>query len=202
MGEIRIFDFLIVDGAGLLLLVIRFFLDLVCITVLIQKIYLRVNKNHDYLMIFYSFNILVFFLSSLLTYVRLEAGFAFGLFALFSIIRYRTRQIPIKEMTFLFTSIIVAVINSTVTNKLSYAEVFFADIAILVVCYIMERSWLKFYRESKTVTYEKIELILPEKRKELIADLEKRTGLKITGVKVLTINFLRDTAKIQVYFRE
>jgi len=202
MNEIRFLNHALFNTEHLLTLLVHFCINLVFIVLLIQKIYLRINRNRDYLFIFYVFNILVFFLGSLLSHIKLETGFAFGLFALFSIIRYRTQQIPIKEMTFLFASIILATVNSTVTANLSYAEILFANLAILGVSWIMERNWLKFFKPSKSITYEKIELIVPEKRKELIADLEARTGLRIISVKIVSVNFLRDTAKLLVYYKE
>jgi hypothetical protein len=129
----------------------------------------------------------------------METGFAFGLFAIFSILRYRTEPIPIKEMTFMFISIIMATINSTVTADLNYLEILFANIIIISATFTMERIWLKNYKPSKNIIFEQIELIHENRRKELISVLEKRTGLKISSVKIQQIDFLHDTAKIKAY---
>ena len=178
-----------------------FIINLIFIGILIRGIYYPINKKREYLFVFFIFNVLIFFVSSLLSSVKMEAGFAFGLFAVFSIIRYRTQQIPIKEMTFLFISIILATINSTVTAKLGFLEVVFGNCIILIVSFIMEKSWIKTYKESIVVEYEKIELIVPEQREKLLNDLRKRTGLDISEVTIEKIDFLKDIAEIRIYYK-
>ncbi len=201
------FDFIIhcdnlIDIKSFSLLFIRLLIDICFVTILIRGIYYPINKNREYMFTFFIFNILIFFVSSLLSGVKLKTGFAFGLFAVFSILRYRTIQIPIKEMTFLFITIIMATINSTVTRKISYFEVIFANIVIIVFSFLLERLWLKHYMACRTIIYEKIELIKAGKREELIKDLENRLGRKIIDIEIGRINFLRDTARIRIYFKE
>ena len=104
-------------------------------------------------------------------------------------------------MTFLFISIIIATINSTVTILISYSEIIFANVAILGVSLLMEKLWLKKYIDSKSILYEKIELIVPEKREELLEDLRKRTGLNVESFEVRRINLLRDTARIRIFYK-
>ncbi len=123
-------------------LLIRFIINLVVITLLITCIYSPVKKKKEYLFVFFNFNILIFFIASLLSKIKMETGFAFGLFAIFSIIRYRTKQIPIKEMTFLFISIILATINSTVTIEIDFLTILMANVMILLSSYVMEKIWL------------------------------------------------------------
>lgn len=188
-----------VNSPAMKTLIIRFMLNIVFILILIKGVYNRTNKNTEYVFNFIIFNILIFFVSSLLSRIAMETGFTFGLFAIFSILRYRTEPIPIKEMTFMFISIIMATINSTVTAELNYGEILFANIIIISATFLMERTWLKQYKPSKKIIFEKIELIHESKRKELIEELEKRTGLKITDVKIRKIDFLKDTAEIKAY---
>ncbi|MBI9100249.1 MAG: DUF4956 domain-containing protein [Spirochaetaceae bacterium] len=185
-----------------LFLLFRFFLDLAVISIMIVGIYHKLNKKSGYMFVLYIFNILVFFVASVLSLVQLNTGFAFGLFAVFSILRYRTRQIPIREMTFLFIAIIVAIINSTVTANISLMEILFANVVILAVCSFASRVWANAYLRSQKITYEKIELIVPEKREELIEDLKMRTGLPVVSVEIDRINFLRDTARIVVFYNQ
>lgn len=177
---------------------LRFVLNAVFICILIWGIYYRINRNTEYLFNFILFNILIFFLSSLLSSVELQTGFAFGIFAIFSILRYRTEPIPIKEMTFMFISIILGIINSTVTVDLSLIEIIFANISITLVTYIMEEKWLKNYKASKTVIFEDIELIHEDKKDELMGVLQERCGLKIIDVEILMIDYLKDTAKLKI----
>jgi len=138
----------------------------------------------------------------LLDNVKLQLGFALGLFAIFGIIRYRTQQIPIKEMTYLFLVIGISVVNALANSKISYAELLFANLALFFITFFLEKTWHLKHESRKTVEYEKIELIKPENRQQLIADLESRTGLKINRLEIGRIDFLRDTARLRIYYYE
>lgn len=199
MEEILICGINLIDFAALQVISLKFLINLTTISILIFGIYYPVNKNSQYLFNFFIFNILIFFISSLLSDIQLETGFAFGLFAIFSILRYRTEPIPMKEMTFMFISIIIATMNSTVTVCLSFAEVMFANVIILLITFIMEKMWLRKYKPSKKVEFEMIELIHQSRKQELIDELEKRIGQEISDVDVESINFLKDTAILKVY---
>jgi len=136
----------------------------------------------------------------LLESVKLQLGFALGLFAVFGIIRYRTLSIPIKEMTYLFVVIGLSVINALSNKKISYAELLFANIIIFAITYFIE-SIKNIANESYAVVlYEKIELVNPDRKDELIADLEARLGMKISRISITNVNYQKDTAKILVYF--
>jgi Ca2+/Na+ antiporter len=139
-------------------------------------------------------------LSHLLQNVDLQLGFALGLFALFGIIRYRTNPIPIKEMTYLFLVICISVMNALSDKQISYVELLFANIMLMLVTVVIEYFWTSRHESSKTIIYEKIDLIKPQNQKRFIEDLQKRTGLKINRVEIGKINFLRDTAEITIYY--
>jgi hypothetical protein len=132
--------------------------------------------------------------------VKLQLGFALGLFAIFGIIRYRTNQIPIKEMTYLFVVIGIAVINALANKKISYIELIFTNLMILAVIYIVERMLLLKHESSKVIVYEKIELVKPQRYLDLMADLEERTGLKLRRAEVGKIDFLQDTANVKIFY--
>ena len=138
----------------------------------------------------------------LLENIKIELGFALGLFAIFGIIRYRTRQIPIREMTYLFLVIGISVINALANSKVSYAELVFTNIALLSVTYLLEKVFLLKHESKKAINYENVELIKPENRAELILDLEERTGLKINRVEIGRIDYLRDSARVIIYYFE
>ncbi|MDC7227712.1 MAG: DUF4956 domain-containing protein [Spirochaetales bacterium] len=199
MENIIIFGIHLINMASFQMLVIKFLINLTGISILIFGIYYPVNKNTGYLFNFFIFNILIFFVSSMLSNIQLETGFAFGLFAIFSILRYRTEAIPIKEMTFMFISIIMATINSTVTIDLSYFEIIFADIVIILITFIMERLWLRNFKPNKKIKFEMIELIHHDRKAELIKELEKRLGQEVNDVEIESVDFLRDTAVLKVY---
>lgn len=183
-------------------LLFRLTINFVVAFIIIRNIYYPIHNRKDYLFTYFIFNLLIFFVSYLLSSVKLQLGFAFGLFAIFGILRYRTEQLAIKEMTYLFIVIAVAIINALANKKISYAELLFTNLAIISVTYLIEKKWLLRHESSKTITYEKIELIKPENQAELIADLEERTGIKISRVQVGRIDFLRDTARVKIFFYE
>jgi hypothetical protein len=168
--------------------------------VIIRLIYYPVQQRKDYLFTYFIFNLLIFFLSYLLSSVKLQLGFAFGLFAIFGILRYRTEALAIKEMTYLFVVIAIAVINALANKKISIAELMFTNLAIISITYLLEKKWLLRHEAYKTIIYEKIELIKPENYQLLLQDLEQRTGLKIIRVQIGKIDFLRDVATVKIFF--
>ena len=131
----------------------------------------------------------------------MELGFAIGLFAVFGILRYRTEPIPIKEMTYLFIVIGLAMINALANKKISWAELVFVNTAILLVTLSFEKLWFNNEIQSKNVIYERIDLIKIEQRQEMINDLIERTGLDIVRVEIGKIDLLRDIAFVKVFFR-
>lgn len=183
-------------------LTIRFFLNFIVVFVIVRFLYYRVQKRKDYLFTYILISTVIFLLCFLLENVKLELGFALGLFAIFGIIRYRTLQIPIKEMTYLFLVIGISVINALANKKVSYAELLFTNLVLIALTYALESLMSLRHESVKAVNYEKIELIKPAKRAELILDLEERTGIKINRVEIGKIDFLRDTARINIYYFE
>ena len=130
----------------------------------------------------------------------MEMGFALGLFAVFGILRYRTEAIPIRQMTYLFIVIGLSMINSLANKSISWLEILLANAIITIITYLIDRVWFSTIELTKTILYEKIELIKPENEQELIEDLKQRTGLQIVAVKVDKLDFLRDTAQITIYY--
>ena len=198
-------DFLgtpIFDAEDFWKLITKTIFNLIIITTIIRYIYYPVTKNKDYLFTYFLISLTVFLLCVLLDSVKLQLGFALGLFAIFGIIRYRTDPIPIKEMTYLFLVIGVSVVNALANKKISHAELIFANLMIVFVTFGMERIWLLKGESRKNVIYEKIELIVPERREDLLADLKERTGIDIIRVEVRRIDFLKDTANLRIFYYE
>ena len=130
----------------------------------------------------------------------MQMGFALGLFAVFGILRYRTEAIPIRQMTYLFIVIGISMINALSNKSISIFEVLFTNGLIALITYLIDRLWFQTIEEKRSIVYEKIELIKPENKQELIKDLKERTGLPIHEVKVDKIDFLRDTAAVTIYY--
>tara|TARA_B100000780_G_C20904217_1_gene359894 strand:+ start:58 stop:459 length:402 start_codon:yes stop_codon:yes gene_type:complete len=130
----------------------------------------------------------------------MEMGFALGLFAVFGILRYRTEAIPIRQMTYLFIVIGISMINALSNKSVSIFEVLFTNGLITLITYLIDRLWFQTIEETKSIIYEKIDLIKPENKEEMIKDLKDRTGLPIHEVKIEKIDFLKDTASITIFY--
>lgn len=184
----------------LLNLIIRFGFNLSIAFIIIKLIYQRNPANNlDFVFTYFMFNSLIFFFAFLLGNITINIGFAFGLFAVFAILRYRTDPIPIKEMTYLFIVITIGVINALSGAEVSYGALLFTNIALVGLTYFLESYWQKNVLIPRTVEYEIIENIKPENHDKLLLDLENRIGLPITRFEIHKINFLRDTVRISIY---
>jgi hypothetical protein len=191
----------IIDIPSFLELLGRFTLNMAVILILVRWLYYSTTKRKDYLFTYILISSLIFSLCYLLASVKLQIGFALGLFAIFGIIRYRTNSIPIKEMTYLFLTIGVSIINALADTKTSVAEVLFTNFAIISIAFCMEKIWLQKHELSKIIIYERIDLIKPENNQELINDLQSRTGIKkIKRVEIGKIDFLRDTCTLEMFY--
>ena len=188
------------DSKDLIKLLFKFSIDLLFLFIIVRVIYYRIKDEKDYVFTFFMFNILTFFICFLLRKVPMEMGFALGLFAVFGILRYRTEAIPIRQMTYLFIVIGLSMINSLANKSISWFEILLANGIITIITYLIDRVWFSTIELTKTILYEKIELIKPENEQELIEDLKQRTGLQIVAVKVDKVDFLRDTAQITIYY--
>ncbi|MEJ6735210.1 MAG: DUF4956 domain-containing protein [Flavobacteriales bacterium] len=202
LSEIEFLGVELFDKQDFIKLLVKSAFNFLVVGYIVRYIYYATSKNKDYLFTYILISITVFFLCFLLENVKLELGFALGLFAIFGIIRYRTDPIPIKEMTYLFIVIGISVMNALANKKISYSELLFTNMMFILITYSLEKIWLLKHETRKTITFEKIELIVPEKRAELLADLKKRTGLNITRVEIRNIDFLRDTASVRIYYFE
>jgi hypothetical protein len=169
---------------------------------LVRFIYYPVTHNKRYVFTFLAFNTVIYFVLSFLTSIEISLGVGFGLFAIFTILRYRTDPIPVREMTYLFVIVALPVMNSASNDSTLWPQLVAANLATLVILFILEREWGFHFDSSKRILYEKIELIRPDRYEEMLADLENRTGLKIKRISIGKVNFLRDTADLTVYFDE
>ena len=197
----ELLDIELFNQKDLVKLFVRFLIDFAFTFVIVRVLYFAANRRKDYLFTFIVFNLLTFFICFLLRKVPMELGFALGLFAVFGILRYRTEPIPIKEMTYLFIVIGLAMINALANKKVSWAELVFVNTTILLVTLSFEKLWFNNEIQSKNVVYERIDLIKIEHRLEMIKDLKERTGLDIVRVQIGKIDLLRDIAIVTVFFR-
>ena len=182
-------------------LLLAFLINLIAILIVVRGLYYPKCKRGEFFFTYVLIAISTFMLIYVLGDVKLKAGIALGLFAIFSIIRYRTEQVAIREMTYLFIIIAISAINGLTVSELSLGEVIIINVLFVLSILICESKMLISHYSYKVIKYDNVNLITPDKREELIADLEKRTGLKIEKVEVGSIDFLKDAAIIKMYYK-
>lgn len=187
------------DASSIVNILVRFLLNFVVAWVLVHFLYYRKSKRMDYYVTFMLFSATMFLLLCMLDNVKLQIGFALGLFAIFGMIRYRTETVPIREMTYLFVLIGLSVING-LAMSVSWSDLLLVNVLLLAVAAFFENWRGLAHRSQKIVLYEKIENIVPERHAELKADLEKRLGRPIESFEIGYVDFLRDVAYIKVYY--
>jgi len=179
---------------------IRLGINVVSVFILIRFIYYPIYKNREFFFTYFIFNLIIFLITFLLNKVEMSMGAAFGLFAVFSMLRYRTEGISMKDMTYLFLVIAMGLI--TAVSKGNWDELSLLNAIIIAFTYLLEGNLLLKKEYSKSIQYENIEWIRPEFRTALIKDLETRTGIKINRISINKVDFLRDTAAIRIYYYE
>lgn len=201
-AEEQTMDFLglpLFDGPDLWKLLITFGINLLVCWIITHFFYYRKSRRRDYYFTYLLFSTAIFFILYQLQNMTIEVGIALGLFGIFSMIRYRTEQLPIREMTYLFVLIAISIINGA-GMATSYASFIVVNLLFIVLIWVLEAIGMFNHKAQKIINYEKIELIQPNRREELLADLKARTGLEITKVQVGSIDFLKDTAYLKVTY--
>jgi hypothetical protein len=196
----KFFGMKLINVEDFISLIVRFSMNLMVILAIVIGLDAKNSRRKDFYFSFIIISVLIFLLCFLLANVKMELGFAFGLFAVFSIMRYRTDSIPIKEMTYLFVVIIVSVINALANKKISYAELFLTNLLIFGLIYILEKILHLRQEFMRKVLYDKVENVQIGKEEELLADLKLRTGINVKRFEVERIDFLRDVAYINIFF--
>lgn len=177
----------------------RLAVDLASVGILVLAIYWPHYRKTDYFFTFFMFNVTIFFVTALLSQVNISTGAAFGLFAVFSLLRYRTEDITPKDMTYLFVCIALGLLSAA--NKGTILEMVLVNGGILLVAFLLDGRILFQPLETKTIQYDSVERTKPEHLPALVADLRERTGLDIRKVTVGRVDFLRDSAVVRIYYR-
>lgn len=209
-------DAAMTTGQSLAELAIRFFINLLVCWVLVQFFYYRKSRRRDYYFTFMVFSSAMLMLLYMMGNVEVGVGLTLGLFAIFGVIRYRTETVPIREMTYLFVIIALAAMNGLAPvfklvgatgahphyelNAGAVGVMAISNALILTLVWVLENERLLKHTSAKLVLYDRIDLIVPERREELIADLETRIGIKVDNVEIGHVDFLKDSAFIKVYY--
>ena len=187
------------DGPSLWTFLIRFGFNLLVCWIITHFLYYRKSHRRDYYFTYMLFSATIFLILYQLQNLQMEMTLALGLFAIFSMIRYRTEQLPIREMTYLFVLIGISIINGSGLTS-SYTAFAVTNLLVILLIWLLESLGFSKRQANKIITYEKIELIRPDRREELLADLKERTGLDIIKIQIGSINFLKDTAFIKITY--
>jgi multisubunit Na+/H+ antiporter MnhE subunit len=177
-------------------------LNLVIALFIVRFVYYPVTQDKRYVLTFVVFSTITYFVLGLLTSVDLSIGVGFGLFAIFSILRYRTDEMPPREMTYLFVFIALPIMNSVLMSDGEVAKLLASNAFVIVVLFVLEKGWGFKFEESKRVIYDRVELVTPGRREELLADLKARTGLAITAIEVRRLDLLRDVAELKISYTD
>lgn len=185
----------------------RLLIDLISVFILVRFIYYPIYKHRELFFTYFIFNIVIFLISFLLNKVELSMGAAFGLFAVFSMLRYKTEEIAIKDMTYLFLVIAIGLIAAVTkiketTDNVEYLFLIGINAVVLLITYLLESNIFMRKENVKTILYENIEFIKEGKNEELLADLRLRTGFNVHRYSIHKIDFLKDAAQIKIYFYE
>lgn len=185
---------------ALLALLFRFSLNIIITGIIIYFLYYKKTQRRDFLFTFFMVSTTIFLMIFLLESIKLQVGFALGLFAIFGILRYRTDTLPVREMTYLFAIIGISVINALSNERITVSELLITNMLFVLMFWLLETTLFIRHYSTKLIIYEKIDLIKPLRYNEMIQDLKERTGLDIHRVEVGHIDFLKDTAFIKIYY--
>jgi hypothetical protein len=177
---------------------VRLVIDLLTMLILVRLVYHAIYKKKDFFFTFFLFNLIIYVLTYMLNKVELSFGAAFGLFAVFSLLRYRTENISPKDMTYLFIVIAIGLITSV--SKGTYLEIALLNLFIIVFVYALDGNLLIKNEMVQIIQYENIQNIKPSNHSALMEDLKSRTGLDIHKIEIEAIDFLKDTARIKAYY--
>lgn len=183
-------------------IMIRFVINLICLYILIKLVYFRYNKKEMFLFTFFLMGIMIFFIGAMLNAVFIEIGMAVGLFAIFTILRLRTRNVSVKDMAFMFTTIGISVINSLKLVGFPLLGVLIINAIIITSAFVLEEFLLKNKSETISIIYENLELLKPDKYQKLLKDISERTGQEILRIKIREIDFKKKVASLDIYFKD
>lgn len=179
----------------------RLALDLAFTAIVVRLVYYRLYRNRDYVFTYFLLNLVTFSLAYLLSRVPIELGFALGLFAVFGILRYRTEAIRVRDLTYLFVVIGIALLNALANGGISLAELVLVNGVIVAAVWSLENVPSSGREMSRRVLYDRLELLGSGSSADLLEDLRKRTHLPVERYEIGDVDLLRDCADITVYYR-
>jgi hypothetical protein len=180
----------------------RFAVDIIFLTILIGVIYFRYSKKEKFLFTFFITGIIVFFLCTAMNFLSFNMGFAFGLFAIFQVLRFRTTNFGVKDMAYIFAAIGMSVINAIVLKALPFEGKLIINCIIILSTFILEEVSRKNTYKSHRITYENIEFLLPENQSKLLEEISKMSGRNVLRVKICKVDYKKGSADLDIFFKD
>ena len=200
MDLYQIFKMETFDAVQAVSLVLRFMFNLGMASLIILFIYKRNNQNREFAFTLFSFNLIIFSLCTILNNVELSIGSGFGLFAVFTMMRYRSEQLQIKDMTYLLILVGLGFINSTFKGSIGPVEIMFLNVAMFISLKLLEKYLFSHKVIKQKIKYNQLELLKVGKKPHLRRDLEEKIGARIVDVSVESVNYLEGSANLIVKY--
>ena len=192
---------LLPEGRVLTAMAMRLGLDLIVTVIVVRAVYFRLYQRRDYVFTYLLLNLVTFSLALLLSSVPIELGFALGLFGVFGILRYRTEAIQVRDLTYLFVVIGIALLNALASTSISVIELLIVNGTIASAVVGLEAASFSGREQSRHVLYDRLELLSPARSTDLLQDLRARTHLPVDRYEVGDVDLLRDTVDLTIHYR-
>ncbi len=193
-------EFTVSLGGGAFSLLGRLGLNALFAAIVVRFIYYRLYRSRDYVFTYFVINLVTFTLAYLMSHVPIELGFALGLFGVFGILRYRTESIRVRNLTYLFVVIGIALLNALAASGMM-AELLIANAAVVGIVGLLEAAPFSGREESRMVHYDRLDLLSPAAAAELLEDLRRRTHLPVERFEIGDVDLLRDSAMITIHYK-
>lgn len=188
-------------SGGAMELIVRLSVNMLFTAAVVRGVYYRLYRDRDYTFTYFLINLVTFSIAYLLSHVPVEMGFALGLFAVFGILRYRTEAIQVRNLTYLFVVIGIALVNALANGGITTVELMATNVVIAGTVAVLEAASFSAREHSRLICYDRLDLLSPNATDELIADLRERTHLPIERVEIGNVDLLRDCADVVVHYR-
>jgi hypothetical protein len=188
-------------SSGAVTFLARLALNMFFTTLVVRYVYYRLYRNRDYTFTYFLINLITFSITYLFSKVPIELGFALGLFAVFGILRYRTESILVRNLTYMFVVIGLALLNALANGRIAFAELVITNAVIIATVAGLEAASFSGREESRLIYYDRLDLLGPNARPELIADLRERTHLPVERVDIGNVDLLRDSVDLVIHYR-
>jgi hypothetical protein len=181
-------------------MILQFALNLAVLLVISRALYFKWNRKPEYLFTQLVTGVVVFFLCAMLRWVQLGLGMVLGLFAIFAIIRFRTLNVPVKEMAYLFLVVGISAVNALLQVSQCFQWIIFANLFVVGLIYILEKVFFSIQLNRRTIAFNHTDLLKPSKHDLLLAELKELTELNIVRFEIGKVDYIKNQAQIRLFY--